>query len=452
MNVESPFSAIPSVDSLLHAPSLTVFNQKLARPVRVRLIQRQLSQLRSQLKRGQGLTSAEDLLESLKKSYESLLIPSIKRVINATGVMLHTNLGRAPLGRDALAEMVDALSGYCSLEFDVKLGERGSRSARIEDLLSLITGAEAAAVVNNNAAAILVTLFALARGKEVLVSRGEMVQIGGGFRIPEVLEASGAGLREVGTTNITEFCDYERAIGPETAAILKVHQSNFVITGHSKSVSVKELARLAKEKDLPLILDLGSGLLESNSLDIDEETVDHALGEGCSVVCFSGDKLLGGPQAGLIVGDEGIIRAVKTSPLYRALRLSKTDLFLIDRCLRVVLQGGKTPLKRLFSVPLEEIENRSKDISRDLSHWGAELSPSLSSIGGGACPGEGLPSFRIEIPTSDVNKLSRSLLAHPVPVVVLREKNKIAIDLRTVFAEEDQELLSTLRRGLSCLF
>ncbi|MBA2741463.1 MAG: L-seryl-tRNA(Sec) selenium transferase, partial [Actinobacteria bacterium] len=308
--------------------------------------------------------------------------PALRRVLNATGVLVHTNLGRAPLGAPALARVAEVAAGYSNLEYDLDLGERGSRQDHLAALLSHLTGAEAALVVNNNAAAILLALAALAEGREVVVSRGELIEIGDGFRIPDVLLRSGARLVEVGTTNRTRATDYESAITPDTALLLRVHQSNFRLLGFTETPQLSELAQIAKRAELPLVDDLGSGALAPLG---DEPTPAESLRSGADLVTFSGDKLLGGPQAGIVVGRVELVERLRRHPLQRALRADKLTLAALEGTLSAALDPalGEIPILRMFNEPVERVRGRAELLARLV---GGEVEETVARVGGGALP------------------------------------------------------------------
>src|SRR5256714_2922235 len=324
--------------------------------------------------------SPGDLAASLRAELRALRAPRLRRVLNATGVIVHTNLGRAPLAPEALERVVEAARGYSNLEYDLADGRRGSRQEHVADALRRLTGAEAALVVNNNAAAVLLALAALAEGREVVVSRGELIEIGDGFRIPDVLARSGARLREVGTTNRTRAADYERAIGPETALLLRVHQSNFRVVGFTEQPQLTELVRIARARGLPVVDDLGSGVLAELG---DEPSARAALAAGADLVCFSGDKLLGGPQAGIVVGHAELVERLRRHPLQRALRADKLTLAALEATLALYLDPGlaerEIPVLRMLSEPVEAVRARAKRLA-DLV--GGEVEETVGRVGG----------------------------------------------------------------------
>ncbi|MBM3679684.1 MAG: L-seryl-tRNA(Sec) selenium transferase, partial [Actinobacteria bacterium] len=361
--------------------------------------------------------------------------PSLRRVINATGVIVHTNLGRAPLAERAIGQAIEAAAGYSTLEYDVATGARGSRQSHLVDVLSRLTGAESALVVNNNAAAIMLALAALAEGRDVLVSRGELVEIGDGFRIPDVLARSGARLREVGTTNRTHLADYERAIGPETAAILRVHQSNFRVVGFTGLPSLRDLGGLARASAIPLIDDLGSGALVA--LAHDEPTPQQSLAAGASLVCFSGDKLLGGPQAGIVVGEAALVERLRRHPLQRALRADKLTLAALEGTLQLYLDPERArreiPVLRMLAEDAPAVRARAE---RLLALVGGAVEETVARVGGGALPLAELPSFACAVE----EELADVLRAGEPPVIALRRDGRTLLDVRAVTDAEVEEI------------
>jgi len=382
--------------------------------------------------------------------------PSLRRVINATGVVLHTNLGRAPLADSAIRAIEHVAEGFSNLEYDIETGQRGSRYSHCVGLLRQLTGAEDALVVNNCAAAIVLTLNALAQRKEVLVSRGELVEIGGSFRIPDIMARSGAKLVEVGTTNRTHDDDYRRSITPKTAAIVKVHRSNFAIEGFTADVSVERLVFIAAEHGLPVIHDLGSGLMLS--LDeyglTGEPTASSALASGATLVLMSGDKLLGGPQAGIILGKAAAVAKLRKNPLARAMRVDKLTLSALEATLRLYLEPQRAlkeiPVLAMLSAGLDEIESRAHSIVTTLRASGivAAVAPSTASVGGGAFPTAAIPS-RAVVVESDVEHVEEKLRRGDPAVIGRIAEGKLVLDLRSVMPREDAILTATLVRALS---
>ena len=423
----------PSIEKLSHALRHTGIRREVRVEVARRVVARQ--------RRDPSSTGVGGQIEAQLR----LLLAGQRRVINATGIVLHTGLGRAPLGEEAVKCVQEILCGYSDLE--VAVGgkgcgspKRGDRARRVELLASYLSGAEACVAVNNGAAALLLSLHALSRRKRVLVSRGELVQIGGGFRIPDILSASGAKLVEVGTTNITTIQDYASPLqeSPALSAILKVHPSCFQVKGHVESVSLKTLARLARSHKIPLLCDLGSGCLRDPVLG--EPTVSRALQQGASLVIVSGDKLLGGPQAGLILGSADLVRKLKRAPLYRALRLDKVGIVLLEYALRMLVQGRETPAQRLLGLPLVKLRHRAERLQRLLKARGIEVAvlKGQGAVGGGALPEIALPSFLLDL---GPEQTAARLLAQPVPIVTRVSQGRCLADVRTVLDRDELDFV-----------
>ena len=404
----------------------------------------------------------EQWLAAVEQELSALDRLSLRPVINATGVILHTNLGRAPLAREALENILEIARGYSNLELDLATGDRGSRYAHVEELLCRLSGAESALVVNNNAAAVLLSLNTLAEGKEVIVSRGQLVEIGGSFRIPDVMKKSGARLVEVGTTNRTHLRDYEQAVSEKTSLLLRVHTSNFRIVGFTAEVSLRELVALGRSRDLPVMDDLGSGcLVDLSALGLDPEpTVQEAVRAGADVVTFSGDKLLGGPQAGIIVGQKRYLDPIKRNPLNRALRIDKLTLAGLESTLRLYQQGEhalkRLPALRMLTVATAELERRSKRLCGRLTKaLGRQVRVSLknesSQVGGGALPIQDLPTKVIALAPEKLSAadLEQRLRNSSPPVIVRIKGDEVLLDLRTVAQEEEKTLLRILTEALN---
>ncbi len=455
--------SLPSVDRVISDGRLAQWRHILPHDLLVDVAREVLERERLSILGGKPCRSLSDIVESVYLSLDNLVCPSLKPVINATGVILHTNLGRAPLSDEAMAAMVSIASGYCSLEFDLGAGTRGSRDTHIEALLCKLTGAEAALVVNNNASAVLLALTALAKKKEVIVSRGQAVEIGGGFRIPDVMRQSGAKLVEVGTTNCTYIHDYEQAIGPRTAALLRVHSSNFRIEGFSHSVSLEELVELGKKYDVPVFDDLGSGcLLDVTAFGLfPEPMVQESVSLGVGLAFFSGDKLLGGPQAGIIVGKRTLVDKLRKHPLARALRIDKVRLAGLRVTLGHYLKGEalkKIPVWRMISMPLSEIERRAERWARSLGGL-AWVVDEESVVGGGSLPGATLPTRAVAIgdrtksrKDSSIAPRMAKLLREYEPAIVGRlEEDCLLLDPRTVLPEQDEIVAKALVDTVSML-
>jgi L-seryl-tRNA(Ser) seleniumtransferase len=419
---------LPPVDRVLADPRLAAAPRALAVPA----VRRALDRARGLIANG---ADPGDVVARALAELETADRPRLRRVINATGVVIHTNLGRAPLAERAIGQAIEAAAGYSTLEYDLENGQRGSRQSHLVDVLRRLTGAGSALVVNNNAAAVMLALAALAEGKDVLVSRGELVEIGDGFRIPDVLVRSGARLREVGTTNRTHLADYERAIGPDTAAILRVHQSNFRVVGFTGLPPLGELAALAGAHGLALIDDLGSGALVE--LAHDEPTPQQSLAAGASLVCFSGDKLLGGPQAGIVVGDAGLVERLRRHPLQRALRADKLTLAALEGTLQLYLDPESArreiPVLRMLGEDPATVRLRAERLATLV---GGEVEETIARVGGGALPLAELSSFAcaVEEPLAD------ALRAGEPPVIALLRDGRTLLDVRSVTEAEIDEV------------
>jgi L-seryl-tRNA(Ser) seleniumtransferase len=449
---------LPSVDQVLQDPRSSGLVERHGRGVVLRVLRRLLDTARERAAAGDeaGLQEALDRLGGdLADRVERARRPSLVRVLNATGVVVHTNLGRAPLSPVAAARVAEIASSYSNLEYDLAAGERGDREAHAEARLRELLGAEGTVVVNNCAAAVLLALNTLADGREVLVSRGELVEIGGSFRIPEILRKSGGRLREVGTTNRTRLSDYRAAIGPETAAILRVHPSNFQIVGFTEAPDLAELAELARSAGLPLVEDLGSGLLEPLPEPAHAEpTVAGSLRAGADLVTFSGDKLLGGPQAGLVAGRRGHVEAMRRNPLYRALRVDKMTLAALDAVLldyEANAAVARVPVRRMLALGAEAVRARARALAAALANGAPSLAIAVqdgeSAVGGGAVPAVGLPTALLALTHSSAgpDRLAAALRAGEPPVIVRVAEDRVLVDLRTVEPADEPALLLALR-------
>ena len=414
---------LPSVDELARTSD---------DPLAVEAARSVLARAREDIRAG---ADPGDLSAQLAAEVRAARAPRLRRVLNATGVIVHTNLGRAPLAAAALEQVVDAARGYSNLEYDLDAGSRGSRQTHVAELVRRLTGAEAALVVNNNAAAVMLALAALAEGREVLVSRGELIEIGDGFRIPDVLTRSGARLREVGTTNRTRAADYEQAIGPDTAVILRVHQSNFRVVGFTEQPRVAELSQVAQSHKLVFVDDLGSGAL----FDIgDEPTARSSLAAGADLVCFSGDKLLGGPQAGIVAGRAELVERLRRHPLQRALRADKLTLAALEGTLRLALDTpDEVPVLRMLREPAEHVRARAEHLAGLV---GGEVEETVARAGGGALPLAELPSFACAVEEA----LADGLRAGEPPVVGIVRDGRLLLDCRTLTDSELDEVAAAI--------
>jgi L-seryl-tRNA(Ser) seleniumtransferase len=445
---------IPSVERMLELPELKSDIDEFSHPLVAAAVKQAVETIREEVKGGKESVSAQEIVQRAKDTIGELTSSSLRTVINASGVILHTNLGRAPLDEGTLSFIKDITATYNNLEFDLGEGKRSKRGIFVERLLCALTSAEAALAVNNNAAAVLLILTALAKGKEVIVSRGELVQIGGGFRIPEILALSGAELKEVGTTNQTAVSDYENAITQKTSLLLKVHQSNFKMIGFTQSPLVNELVKLGKKHNLCVVEDLGSGvLLRTEDFEMAHEpTVFEALSAGADLVCFSGDKLLGAPQAGIILGRRKYVDILKKHPLHRALRLDKMFLAGLERVLLYYLKGEATkriPAWQMISAPVEDLQARAERIKDELekSDIKIDISKSQSTVGGGSLPGETLPTVVISVESAPyVDQQAKAFREQSPPIIGRIEDEKFVLDLRTVFPHQDEIVVSAIRK------
>ena len=454
---------IPKVDSVLDHPAVKELFKTVPELMVKDAVRREIDHARSMVLGGKITDDFDLSLDNVAGAAAVRVMemdrPRLRRVINATGVVIHTNLGRSPLPEEAVRQIGLAARGYSNLEYDIDAGVRGSRDDLVEELLCRLTGAQAATVVNNNAAAVMLLLRTMALGKEAVVSRGELVEIGGSFRIPDVMEASGARLTEVGTTNRTRISDYRKAITADTGLLLKVHTSNYRILGFAEEVPIEELAALGKEHGLPVAVDLGSGCfvdLRDLGLKHSEPTVKEILAQGAEVVTFSGDKLLGGPQAGIIVGAGEHLQAIKKNPMKRALRVGKLTLSALESVLKAYLDPAtaaqKIPTLSMIAASKEALASRVWRFGRKLSDLQVEVTtiPSVSRVGGGSLPLEELPTMLLGLQPQGMsaNDLEERLRLQDPPVVARIVDDKLCLDLRTVASRELPDLERGIRNAL----
>ncbi len=441
--------AIPSVDAVLRDARIGALAGRTSVTAITRLVRTLLDESRQAVLSGASALDTDQVVAQVITRVENSWINSPQRVINATGVVLHTNLGRAPLSPAAIEAAGHAAAGYSDLEFDLDSGKRGSRNSRISRLISDVTGAEAGIAVNNNASAVLLCLSAIAEGREVIVSRGESVEIGGGFRIPDVMRRSGAKLVEVGTTNRTYAGDYSAAVTDRTAAILKVHPSNFSVNGFTHTPELVDLVAVGREHNVPVLNDLGSGtLLDTRPYGLQKEpTVQESISHGAALTMFSGDKLLGGPQAGIVCGDRGLIEHVGRHPVARALRIDKMTLAALAATLTAYLNENpvdEIPIWRMISAHEDELIHRAM-AWRDTLNMG-EVRSDRSAIGGGSLPGETLPTSVLAVgATSNVESIARLLRSQKPPIVGRIHESELLMDPRTVLPEEDSQIVAALK-------
>ena len=478
------FRTIPSIELLRQRPAVRALEARFGAEATVDALRTAAAEARSAIAGGDAALSTESaVVARLEAAAASRLgeafRPSLEAVINATGVIIHTNLGRAPLAASAIDRVVEVARGYSSLEYDLDQGTRGRRDVHAEALLCRLTGAEAAVVVNNNAAATMLVLAALAAGREVIVSRGELVEIGGGFRVPDVMAQSGASLREVGTTNKTRVSDYGAAVNGRTGLILRVHPSNFRIEGFTERPTLADLVALGKKLNIPVAEDLGSGYLAALGSDwgrtrvglgsdrgrigvglgsdtmSTEPTVQATVAAGVDICCFSGDKLLGGPQAGIIVGRTALVERIRKHPLMRALRVDKMTYAALEATLTEYAAGRAAttvPVQRMLTMTADEVRARAETLAAaigTLTGWRAELVAGASAIGGGSAPGVELPTWLVAIANDDLSPdaLEERLRRLTPPVIARIEGDRVVLDLRTVLPAQDAHLAALLQRA-----
>ncbi len=451
------YRKIPKVDSMIEKKEFKDYLKKIDQKIVVGIIRKYLDGLRSEISSSDDLKKLEKSIENIDKTIldrlDSIYSSNLKRVINCTGVVVHTNLGRSVLSEDIFNEIKDILTHYTNLEYDLSKGERGSRYNIVEDVICLLTGAEAALVVNNNAAAVILALNTLSSGKEAIVSRGELVEIGGSFRIPEVMRMGGAELVEVGTTNRTHLVDFENAISENTGVILKVHTSNYKVIGFSKNVDSADLVKLGKERDIIVMEDLGSGtMVDLSKFNIAyEPTVHECVKKGVDVVTFSGDKLLGGPQAGIILGNKELVGRMKKNQLTRALRVDKFTLASLESVCRKYLLESKAlkeiPTLRMIIQPEEEIKFKAEKLYKMIKDKNPSANVKTekckSKIGGGSLPEELLDSYAVALYPDKTNasRIDREFRSLEIPIVARINEDRVILDMRTVF-DDDYEIIA----------
>lgn len=461
MNKNMLYRSIPKVDILLQDELIGEITGRYGRESVMASIHVELDRLRKFIADSESEAEAEEqirlLVSNIVRTVEAAHTPNMKKVINGTGTILHTNLGRAPISAAHMEKAFRIVTGYSNLEYNLEKGRRGERYSHFEELLCKITGAEAAMAVNNNASSVLLILSSLAKGGEVIVSRGELIEIGGKFRIPDVMEQSGAALVEVGTTNKTHFSDYEEHITEETKALLKVHTSNYRIVGFTESVTIDELVPLARERKIPVIEDLGSGvLIDLSKYGLSyEPTVQESIAKGADVVCFSGDKLFGGPQAGIIVGRKKYIDTMKKNQLTRALRIDKFTAAALELVLQEYLSEEKAvkniPVLRMITEPLDEAARRARSLARAVRAAGiegrVEVVSCESQIGGGSLPLERIPSMAVAIRPEGISvpEMEERMRRLPVPIIPRTVNDTVMLDVRTIETEDFKLVAAGIR-------
>lgn len=443
--------SIPSVDFLLQTQQGVEYIALFGRPLTLNAIRVTLDEVRRRYAKNPVIPINEKLLELVGKQLREWTLPTLRLVINASGVILHTNLGRAPLSQAAMQAAQGVAMGYSTLEYDLEKGKRGSRLVHAEALLRQITGAEAAIVVNNNAAAVMLVLTALARRRAVVIARSQLVEIGGGFRVPDVMKQSGARLMEVGTTNRVHLADYEEAAQGSPALFMRAHRSNFQIVGFTSEPSLREMAEVAHRSGIPLVDDLGSGsLLDTSRFELAHEPmVQESLDAGSDLVCFSGDKLLGGPQAGIVVGRADLIAKLKKHPLARAIRADKLCLAALTATLLHYLKDeaeSEIPIWRMIATELEDVQERA-DAWRQTLEQGKVI-PGESTIGGGSLPGETLPTYLLALSVAGSQRFLARLRQAKIPIIARAQDEMVVLDPRTVLPEQDEVLLEGIKGAL----
>ena len=453
------FRLIPSIELLRQRPAVRALESRFGAEATVDALRVAAADARAAIAGGDAALSTDAAVVARLETATAARLgeafrPSLEAVINATGVIIHTNLGRAPLAASAIDRVVEVARGYSSLEYDLDRGTRGRRDIHAETLLCRLTGAEAAVVVNNNAAATMIVLAALAAGREVIVSRGELVEIGGGFRVPDVMAQSGASLREVGTTNKTRVSDYGAAVNDRTGLILRVHPSNFRIEGFTERPALADLVALGKEFNIPVAEDLGSGNLDRIGFR-SEPSVEATMAAGVDICCFSGDKLLGGPQAGIIVGRAALVERIRKHPLMRALRVDKMTYAALEATLAEYAAGREAttvPVQRMLTMTADQVRARAETLAAAINTftgWRAEIVAGASTIGGGSAPGVELPTWLVAIANDELSPdaLEERLRRATPPVIARIERDRVLLDLRTVLPVQDAQL-ATLVRGI----
>ena len=448
--------ALPKVDLLCQAPELVSLREEYGEKALVEAVRQVIANLRREILAGAvcDIPALDVLRDRVRESVAGNAQPSLRTVINGTGIILHTNLGRSCLSEKAARAAADAARRYSNLEYDIAKGQRGSRYIHIEEILCRLTGAESALVVNNNAAAVLLVLSALTQGGQVVVSRGELVEIGGSFRVPDIMEACGARLKEVGTTNKTHLADYEKAITDETKALMKVHTSNYRIVGFTETPSLASLAELGHRHNLPVIEDLGSGcLVNLEQFGIhDEPSVQDSLKAGVDVVSFSGDKLLGGPQAGIILGKKVYMDKLKKHPLTRAMRVDKMTLAALEATLQSYDQNRLTdiPVLDMLSASPELLQAKAEKLKSLLAASGIDVSVVSveGQVGGGSVPNQNLPSFAVAL-TGQVNRLEERLRLGRRPIIGRIHNEAYLLDVRTLWEEDFPVIAAAIKEALA---
>ncbi|MDO9545587.1 MAG: L-seryl-tRNA(Sec) selenium transferase [Pelolinea sp.] len=448
---KTDFSSIPSVDSILQSPLANDLINTAGRELAVRSIRQSIDQIREKMTSGHSLPDTDTIIQQAENLVREWLKPSLVPVINASGIILHTNLGRAPLSEETIIAMRSVSWSYNNLEFDLYTGRRGKRSVHAEEILQKLTGAESALVVNNNAAAVLLTLSALAKSKKVVIPNSQLVEIGGGFRVPDVMRQSGAKLVAVGTTNRIHLSDYVQALEDGASLVLNAHSSNFKIIGFTTEPKLEEITAAAHSFSVPFVYDIGSGAMIDTSLFglSHEPTVVEAMAAGADIICFSGDKLLGGPQAGIIIGKKDLLDKIKRHPLARAVRADKTCLAGITATLTHYLKGEALvaiPIWRMISLDQDTIYQRAHKWQRSIGQ--GEIIKGTSMVGGGSLPGDTLPTYLLALRIKKADKFLSALRSLPIPTIGRIENDQILFDPRTVLPNQEEIFVQNLNEVL----
>lgn len=461
MSAKTILSNLPQIDKVLRSEAIQSLSKSYHSNLIKEIVRKTINGLREKALHGTDIssfTSLETIVSLVEEELAALSSPSLKRVINGSGVILNTNLGRAPLSQGSADRINQISTGYSNLELDLITGKRGERTTKLEELIILLSGAEAALFVNNNAAAVFLCINALANNLEVIVSRGELIEIGGSFRLPEIIQASGGILREIGTTNRTRIKDYHQATNENSGILLKCHRSNYHIEGFVEEASIEELAQLSKECNLPFVYDLGSGsLIEMKNFKLGTEPeLSTLIQEKISLLTLSSDKLIGGPQAGIIVGEKKYVQLLRKHPLYRALRLDKMTIAALESTLLSYLSSNNSdlpPALKFAAISCEELESRANkiiaNIKNKVKRLKLEICKTNSAIGGGSLPDQSQESRAIQIATTDKNHnqaelIARTLRMQEIPIITTIYQNQVLLDLRAVFTEEDQLIEAAL--------
>ena len=445
---KTDLSSIPSIDSILKAPSATILIKTAGRELTVKAVRQSIENIRGEMISGNSLPNTASIIDQAEILVRKWTNPSLFPVINASGIILHTNLGRAPLSENTLNAMHDVSASYNNLEFDLHTGRRGKRSVHAEEILQRLTGAESALVVNNNAAAVLLILSALAKSKKVAIPNSQLVEIGGGFRVPDVMRQSGAKLVAIGTTNRTHLSDYVQALEDGAALVLNAHSSNFKIIGYTSEPKLEEIASAAHSYSVPFVYDIGSGaLIDTSTYGLTHEpTVQEAITAGVDIICFSGDKLLGGPQAGIIIGKADLLDKIKRHPLARAVRADKTCLAGITATLTHYLKGEAQeaiPIWKMISLDLDSILQRAQKWQKSIGQ--GEIIKGKSMVGGGSLPEETLPTYLLVLSIKKADKFLSRLRSLPIPIIARIENDQVLFDPRAVLPNQEEIFLHNLK-------